>query len=143
MKGGHLQWNQEPIVISFACRCGVLGRITEEIPHDSILNLDDLKEKIQNLLSSHGYGEKGPEFHLAASRDGQVFTVTLTQIGGGRHIVVSKDSFAVDKSQHRETIMEDFYFQLDDGELSKFNITNPSEFLEDLQTLLDDVNFRD
>ncbi|UCH04012.1 MAG: hypothetical protein JSW05_10570, partial [Candidatus Thorarchaeota archaeon] len=120
-----------------------LGRITEEIPFDSILNLDDLKERIHNLLSSHGYGEKGPEFHLAVSREGQVFTVTLTQIGEGRRIVVSKNSFAVDKSLHRETIMEDFYFQLDDGELSKFNIMNQSRFLEDLQTLLDEIDLRD
>jgi hypothetical protein len=120
-----------------------LGRIAEEIPVDSILNLDDLQESIRNLLSSHGYGEKGPEFHLAVSREGQVFTVTLTQIGGGQRIVVSKDSFKVDKSLRRETIMDDFHFQLDDGELSKFNIINQSRFLEDLQTLLDEIHLRD
>jgi hypothetical protein len=72
-----------------------------------------------------------------------VFTVTLTQIGGGQRIVVSKDSFKVDKSLRRETIMDDFHFQLDDGELSKFNIINQSRFLEDLQTLLDEIHLRD
>jgi hypothetical protein len=120
-----------------------LGGITEEIPPDSILNLDDCKEKIHNLLSSHGYGERGPECHLTASREGEVFTITLTQTGGGQHIIVSKDSFTVDKSLHRETIMDDFYYQLEDGELSGFNIINLSEFLEDLQTLLDEIDLRD
>lgn len=39
--------------------------------------------------------------------------------------------------------MNDFYYQLDDGELSGFNIINLSEFLEDLQTLLDEIDLRD
>ena len=120
-----------------------LGRITEEIPSDDILNLDGCKEKIHNLLSSHGYGEGGPECHLAASREGEMITITLTQVGGGRNIILSRDSFTVDKSLHRETIIEDFYFQLGDGELSKYNIANSSGFLEDLQTLFDEIGLRD
>jgi hypothetical protein len=142
-KGMVFRFRLNPTLNLEQARNDFLGRVTEEIPSDDIFNLDDCKEKIHNLLSSHGYGERGPECHLAVSREGEVITITLTQVGGGRNIIVSKDSFAVDKSLHKETIMEDFYFQLGDGELSKFNIANQSGFLEDFQTLLDEIDLRD
>lgn len=87
--------------------------------------------------------ERSPECRLAASREGEIVTITLTQVGGGRNVILSKDSFTVDKSLHKETIMDDFYFQLGDGELSKFNIANSSGFLEGLQTLFDEIDLRE
>ncbi|TFG32447.1 hypothetical protein EU528_03380 [Candidatus Thorarchaeota archaeon] len=120
-----------------------LNSITDEISSDIILNLHDINIEIETILSNRGYGEIGPQCFLSISRNGNEFTITLAEENEMVARIISKDTFRIESTENREAVLEGFYGQFDSGELSEYNIANGDEFMQELETLLDEIGLHD
>jgi hypothetical protein len=120
-----------------------LDNIAHDIALDSISNLDDFNKSIETLLSNRGYGKKGPRCFLSISREGNMFTITLTEGSEMQTRIINMNSFTIDDKANREAVLESFYYQLDSGELSAYNIVNENEFIKELEALLDEIGLED
>jgi hypothetical protein len=55
----------------------------------------------------------------------------------------TKSSFTIEKDDSCEEILESFYYRLESGEFSNYNIINEQEFLRTLEALFDEIDFSD
>lgn len=99
-------------------------------------------EKLR-LLSNRGFGEDGPQCFLSVSRIGNEFTITLTEKNEMQMRIISKNTFRIESTENREAVLESFYGQFDSGEFSEYNIVNASKFMQELETLLDEIGLED
>ncbi|TFG31818.1 hypothetical protein EU527_11555 [Candidatus Thorarchaeota archaeon] len=116
--------------------------ITREIPTDSILNLNEIDQQIMMILSNRGYSESGPPCQLLLTRNGREIMITLYEGEELMTRIIHKTTFVIEKNESREAILNGFYHQLEEGELSKYNIINIERFFEELESMLDKMNLR-
>jgi hypothetical protein len=120
-----------------------LSSITKEISSDTILNLYDLNREIEMILSNRGYGEEGPQCFLSVARNGNEFTIALTEGSKVQTRIINRYSFMIEDTANREAVIESFYYQFNSGELSEYNIVNENEFMKEFETLLDEIGLED
>ena len=117
----------------------LMENITMKIPQHRIYQLEELRDSIRVSLEGIGYGSKSPECLLSASRRGETFKIVLTQVGRGRSIVLDINEFDVNKNDSIDGLMEEMSEGLFNGELTVFNITNVTEFLDEYRELLREI----
>jgi len=120
-----------------------LRNITDVISQDIIQNYQGLDSEIEMLLSDRGYGNQGPQCFLSISRNGNEFTVTLTEENESQTRIINRNSFIIEKTANHEAILEGIYGQFDSGELSRYNIVNHEEFMKEFEILLEEIDFDD
>jgi len=119
-----------------------LSSIPHEIPEDSISNLDKINQEITMILENRGYSDSGPPCRIVLVRDGRDISITLVEGEDSLERVISKTTYTIDKNDNEETILEGFYYQLESGELSNYNICNKDEFCEKLESILSKMKFK-
>ncbi len=142
-KGRVFQFQLNPVLNLENAKDEFLSNVTNEISSDTILNLHDLDREIEMMLSNRGYGEEGPQCFLSISRNGNEFTITLTEENEIQMRIISKNTFKIESTENREAVLEGFYGQFDSGEFSEYNIVNDNEFMKELETLLDEIGLED
>ena len=116
-----------------------IGELKQNLPPERILNTRELKVKIRRDLETRGYGRSGPECRLEASQQDKGIRISLVQIGSGIPIPLYETSFKMDKLESSKGLKESMLEMILDSELSSYNIVNTTEFLEEFESLLDEL----
>ena len=119
-----------------------LSSITHEIPEDSISNLNEINQKVAMILENRGYSDSGPPCRIVLARDDRNITITLVEGEETLERVISTTTYTIDKNDNEEKILEGFYYQLESGELSNYNICNKDEFFGKLESILSRMKFK-
>jgi len=120
-----------------------IGELKQKLPPERILNARELKVKIRKNLKTRGHGRGAPECHLKASRQNKEIKVALVQTGSGAPISLYETSFKMNKMESVERLKESLLEMLLDSELLRYNIVNTTEFLEEFEFLLNEMELSD
>ncbi len=120
-----------------------IGELTQKLSPERILKARELKVKIRRDLKTRGYGRSGPECRFEASRQGKEIKVALVQTGLRDPVPLHETSFKMDKMKSSEGVKESLLEMIIDGEIARYNIVNTTEFLEEFEFLLDELELCD
>ncbi|MFW9887562.1 MAG: hypothetical protein ACFFER_05230 [Candidatus Thorarchaeota archaeon] len=112
------------------------NNLTSHIDIEKTTNLDESIMLLEAQLRNLGFGSDPPPFRLEVSRDENTIRISLNPTGDKESIPINIESHQLSEASNHEDFLESFYYRLEEGDLSGFNIINESDFIANLNHLL-------
>lgn len=116
--------------------------VTLEIPAEKLENPRLLKSSMTTILQGQGFSDGPLKVKIELTKTRNTLTQTIRKAEGDCSIIETQE-ITINPNEHKETLTDAIYYQMEEGLLSRFEIVNKDGFLETLNELLDQPRSKD